>query len=197
MINTWFISDTHFGHTNILEYEKEARPFDSVEEMNEKIIENWNKTVNKKDVIYHLGDFAFGKHNVDIAERLNGRKKLVLGNHDVYDINTYMRHFERVYGVFQWNRCVLTHVPIHPGHLGQRFWMNIHGHLHSKTVQKPVEGWHELKNHLGLPVIVRKPFDNEFEDDINYYNVSCERHNLTPVHADVILDRLKEVDAAT
>ncbi len=175
MINIWFISDTHFGHTNILKYEKEARPFASVEEMNEKIIENWNKTVNQKDVVYHLGDFAFGKRNLAIAERLNGRKKLVLGNHDVYDFRLYVHYFERLYGVFQWNRCVLTHVPIHLDHLGHRFWINIHGHLHSKAVQKS--------------------FDHE--DDPNYFNVSCERHNLTPVHADVILDRLKEVDAAT
>ena len=79
MINTWFISDTHFKHKNILEYEKEARPFNTVEEMNEKIIDNWNHTVGIKDIVYHLGDFAFGKNNISIAARLHGRKRLVLG----------------------------------------------------------------------------------------------------------------------
>lgn len=195
MIDTYFISDTHFGHKNILEYEKEARPFDSLEEMNEKIIENWNKTVRPKDVVFHLGDFAFGKFNINIAERLNGRKKLVLGNHDVYDINTYLRYFERIYGAFHWNRCILTHVPVHPSNLGNRFWINVHGHLHSKTVQTPVEGWHEIQTTAHpIPILVRKPFDNEFEDDLSYFNVSCEQNNLTPIHADVIRERLKEID---
>lgn len=175
MIDTWFISDTHFGHKNILEYEKEARPFDTIEEMNEKIIANWNKTVSPKDLIYHLGDFAFGSDNIAIAGRLNGRKKLILGNHDVYDYSLYIPYFERLYGAFHWKKCILTHIPVHPDNLGHRFLINIHGHLHSRTV----------KDQLGLPP--------EWIDDPNYFNVSCERHNLTPVHADVILERLKEM----
>lgn len=177
MINTWFISDTHFSHKNILEYEKDARPFVSIEEMNEKIIDNWNKNVKPNDIIYHCGDFAFGYDNIDIAGRLNGRKKLILGNHDIYDYRLYFPFFERLYGAFHWKRCILTHIPVHPGNLGSRYWLNIHGHLHSRTI----------KDHLGLPT--------QWVDDPNYFNVSCERNNLTPIHADVILERLKELDS--
>lgn len=72
--NIWFISDTHFGHANILEYEKEARPFSSLEEMHEVMIERWNSVVQPKDILYHLGDFAFGRRGLSVASRLNGKK---------------------------------------------------------------------------------------------------------------------------
>lgn len=169
MTNTWFISDTHFGHKNIIEYEKQARLFNSVDEMNESIIENWNKVVRKKDVVYHLGDFAFGSHNIAIADRLSGRKKLILGNHDNHDIKFYLPHFEHISGAFVWKKCILTHIPIHCENVGYRFLLNLHGHLHSQSVKK----------------------DNK--DDEKYFNVSCERNNLTPIHADVIFERLIEI----
>src|SRR5580698_1315212 len=109
MTETWFTSDTHFGHKNILDYEKEARPFNTVEGMNEQLIANWNETVNKKDIVFHLGDFAFGAVNVAIADRLHGNKRLVMGNHDCHSFDLYVRHFQRLFGAHYWKRCVLTH----------------------------------------------------------------------------------------
>ncbi len=61
MSKTFFTSDTHFGHANIIKYDK--RPFDSVEQMNEVLIQNINEKVAKDDVLWHLGDFAFGPTN--------------------------------------------------------------------------------------------------------------------------------------
>ena len=174
MINTWFTSDTHFGHKNILEYEKDARPFSSVEEMNERLIDNWNSVVGSSDIIYHLGDFCFGKNNLDIAKRLNGKKRLVLGNHDNLPASSYLDCFEKLYGAHFWKRCILTHVPVHPNNLGSRAFLNVHGHLHSKVVKA-------------------KTFWNEELPDINYFNVSCEQNNLTPFHSDIIMDRIKEI----
>jgi calcineurin-like phosphoesterase family protein len=83
MSNVWITSDNHWGHKNIIKYCN--RPFSSVEEMNETLIDNWNSVVKSTDMVYHLGDFGFGKpeYLLDIFKRLNGsRKVLIKGNHD-------------------------------------------------------------------------------------------------------------------
>lgn len=176
MQETWFISDTHFGHENILEYEKEARPFSCLEEMHEVMIERWNNVVKPGDILYHLGDFAFGRHNIAIAERLNGKKRLVMGNHDTYPSSLYLNYFEKLYGCLFWHGCILSHMPVHPNGLGSRWLLNVHGHLHSKKVTYMSE------ESISVPT-----------EDLNYFNVSCEQNNLTPIHRDKIMERLKEL----
>jgi calcineurin-like phosphoesterase family protein len=180
MIETWFISDTHFGHKNILEYEKDARPFETLEEMHEVMIERWNSVVKPKDTIYHLGDFCFGKHNVSIASRLNGQKRLILGNHDSYDISLYREHFDKIYGCKFWNQCILSHMPVHPNGLGKRWKLNVHGHLHSRNVRRT---FHIDPTGCHLD-----------EYDPNYFNVSCEQNNLIPFHSDILMERIKQLN---
>jgi len=80
--NVFFTSDTHFYHTNIIEFCN--RPFKNMEDMNETLIANWNKAVGPDNIVFHLGDFClgnFGKWN-RILDRLNGKIHLILGNHD-------------------------------------------------------------------------------------------------------------------
>ena len=78
----YFISDTHFYHEKIIEYVN--RPFKDVEEMNNTLIDNWNKRIEPKDEVYILGDFSFGnkEQTLDLLDKLNGRKYLIKGNHD-------------------------------------------------------------------------------------------------------------------
>lgn len=173
MSDTWFIGDTHFGHANILKYEFVARPFATLEEMHEVMIERWNSVVKKGDKVFHLGDVAFGANNLQILNRLNGGKRLILGNHDRYNTAIYLDYFHIVHGVLFWNNCVLTHVPVHPNQLEHRSEFNIHGHLHSKYV--------ECESSDG----------SVFIPDKRYINVSCEHNNLTPINADIILQRIK------
>lgn len=80
--NIWFTSDTHFYHSKVIKMCN--RPFDDVEDMNESIINNYNKLVKKEDVGIFVGDIFFCSKTKarDIMSRLNGRKILVLGNHD-------------------------------------------------------------------------------------------------------------------
>lgn len=74
-------SDSHFGHANVIPYCQ--RPFRDVAHMNEVLIQNWNSVVNPEDEVIHLGDFSFNERVVaEILPRLNGKKTLVLGNHD-------------------------------------------------------------------------------------------------------------------
>lgn len=74
-------SDQHFGHTNVIRYCN--RPYSSVEEMNEAMIAEWNAVVGPEDTVYHLGDFSMSLGAMRAATpRLNGRKILIVGNHD-------------------------------------------------------------------------------------------------------------------
>jgi calcineurin-like phosphoesterase family protein len=75
----FFTADEHYGHTKIMQYCK--RPFDSIEEMDETIIERHNAVVRPKDTVYHLGDFSFWNHG-KYLDRLKGKHILILGNHD-------------------------------------------------------------------------------------------------------------------
>ena len=84
MSNTFFTADLHLGHYNIIRYCN--RPFSSVYEMDEAIIENWNDVVSPRDSVYVLGDFAYRTSTIyDVNKyfgRLAGNKLLILGNHD-------------------------------------------------------------------------------------------------------------------
>ena len=86
MAVTWFVSDTHFGHRNILsDRMHRPRPFASIEEHDERLISRWNDRVRDDDIVYHLGDFAFGGGHARaraIFDRLRGRKNLIIGNHE-------------------------------------------------------------------------------------------------------------------
>lgn len=82
-MNYWFTSDTHFGHANIIKYCN--RPFANSVEMNEAIIANWNSVVKDGDLVYHLGDFCFGREDYSFDSYLNRLKGLIVfvkGNHD-------------------------------------------------------------------------------------------------------------------
>jgi calcineurin-like phosphoesterase family protein len=83
MSRTWFTADQHFGHENVIRFCN--RPFSSVEEMDEAMIALWNGVVAPEDTVWHVGDFAYRCHPKrahEIFSRLNGRKFLVIGNHD-------------------------------------------------------------------------------------------------------------------
>lgn len=81
-MNTFFTSDTHFSHRNIIKYCN--RPFKDEKEMDETLIMNWNSVVRPEDTIYHLGDVGFTDEDklYRILKRLNGSIHLIWGNHD-------------------------------------------------------------------------------------------------------------------
>ena len=81
-MNKWFISDTHFSHNNIIRYT--GRPFQSVNEMDERLIENWNAHIAPQDIVFFLGDFGKGTTELlaTLCARLHGNKICIRGNHD-------------------------------------------------------------------------------------------------------------------
>lgn len=136
MSNVFFISDTHFSHKNVITFEKSSRPFDTIEEHDEFLIQRWNSVVTKRDLVYHLGDVYLGKKPDgmhEIFSKLNGRKVLVRGNHDLFPASEYLKVFEDVCGVVGKYGFVMSHVPLDPRSV-QRWGANVHGHLHSNKV---------------------------------------------------------------
>lgn len=133
----WLISDTHFGHAKIIDHCQ--RPFKSVEEMDETMIENWNNTVKPQDHVYHLGDVCFGQATLHrVLRRLNGRKRLILGNHDNQaPMKEYAKYFEKILCWRLFKPYILTHVPIHQDSFGKA-QINIHGHIHEKPAFSPL-----------------------------------------------------------
>lgn len=167
MANTFLISDTHFSHTNICKFLREdgskLRPWDDVNEMDHVLIENWNKVVGPKDKVYHLGDVFINKKARFILNGLNGDKVLIKGNHDIFDLATYTPFFRDIRAYHVLDKCILSHIPIHPQQLG-RFKGNIHGHLHE----------HVVRDHAG-------------NVDPRYLTMCVEHINFTPVELSVAL----------
>jgi len=135
-MNIFFISDTHFGHSNILNFKKDdgspLRVFPSIEDHDEYLIQRWNSTVKVTDKVYHLGDVgfkSFSKLAVTLS-RLNGQKILIKGNHDGFKLSQYAQFFKDVRGSHTINKFILSHIPIHPESLA-RWKGNVHGHLHA------------------------------------------------------------------
>ena len=141
MRKIFVISDTHFGHENILKFTGEdgahLRPFNSVEEMNECMITKWNETVGEQDIVYHLGDVFFGKGH-ECLKQLNGRKRLILGNHDNGKSKHLQDGFQKisVWRMFPEHNLVLTHIPILIPEVA-KYQYNVHGHIHDR--QSPTD----------------------------------------------------------
>lgn len=192
MKNKFYISDTHFGHTNSWEKFKLAdgsplRPFSSTEEMDEHMITKWNSVVGEYDIVYHLGDVCIGKKHLDKISRLNGKKKLIMGNHDIFKAQSYFdAGFYDVasYRVFV-DEFVCSHIPLHPDCISERFIANVHGHTHANSIMRETLKIDEieLRNHPDV-----SPYRTVIEKDPRYFAVCVEQINYTPIaHEDLKL----------
>ena len=143
--NLFFTSDTHFYHEAIIKFCN--RPFESVEEMNETLIRNWNETVPEDGTVFHLGDFAFGgwKEWMSVYNRLNGKIYLVLGNHDIKNAKQgFMDRFEHVSQQMSISvdgqKIILNHNPfLCYGGAYNGAWQ-LFGHVHSGPRSKTGKG---------------------------------------------------------
>jgi len=168
MNNIFFTADTHFNHSNIIEFCN--RPFSDVLEMNEILIQNWNKVIKKEDLIYHLGDFGFGelKH---ILDRLNGGIVLLVGSHDK-DTLMYSDRFVEIYDILEISPYDLKEeIFITLCHYAMRVWPKSHynswhlfGHSHNKL----------------------EPFGKSFD-------IGVDGHNFTPWSLDEIIEKMKKL----
>ena len=140
--------------------------------MTEGLIKNWNNVVGKNDIVYVVGDFALcGKQKIiEIGQRLNGHKRLVLGNHDQASVNTYREAgFEFIYNhhIVLDDFFIVSHVPL-VGISENTPFANIFAHVHDDPTYK--------------------------DYSCRSFCVSAERINYTPVDFKVIKEKMKAVE---
>lgn len=130
MSRVFLISDHHFGHSKVLEFES-SRKGASIEQHDIHLVHQHNSRVTKRDTVWFLGDVGFSKEAIEWAlPQMNGNKNLILGNHDRYDIDFYKQYFGKIKAMHGYKGGVLSHIPIHNGSL-DRWALNWHGHIHS------------------------------------------------------------------
>lgn len=175
MRNIWFISDHHAGHKNILNFLDDdgnrIRPFNSVEEMDEYMIDRHNSVVKDDDIVWFGGDATFNNKTFpNFITRLKGKKRIVLGNHDDGIFLAKGGWFQKIQLDRRFDEFgfIFEHKP---GRLDQAFnhrqqkqMAIVHGHIHQRHIPDPY-----------------------------YINVSCEVVDYTPVHIDEIVDRIKKI----
>lgn len=123
MSRVYVIADLHFGHAKIAA----LRGFDTAQAHDDALVAAWNRVVLKRDVVYVLGDVF----RCDRVPELNGTKKLAPGNHDTRPMAEYVKLFSQVRACFDFDGCLLTHIPVHPSQFA-RWPLNIHGHTHAR-----------------------------------------------------------------
>lgn len=174
MSDIWFISDTHWQHEAMLTFTGDdgspVRPgFSNAKELDDKMMENWNAVIKPNDKVWHLGDVFFGNFETyrdNIHKKLNGHKRLLIGNHD--NDPRLFNLFEKVQLIRNWSEhdFVASHIPMNKfscySHRKNKILVNVHGHVHSNDV--PEEG---------------------------YVNLSVERIGFAPIHLDDVISKVK------
>lgn len=165
----YYISDTHLGHKNIIKLDEQSvgRHFDSIEEHDNLIIENWNKTVKLSDKVYILGDFSWmnGHDTEEILRKLNGVKFLIKGNHDRWSKDSVCKgYFQGIYDYKMISdngrEVVLSHYPILFYQNQHKGAIHLYGHVHNtkeeELFQKAITN---VSSDINIPM--------------NSYNVGC------------------------
>lgn len=157
----FYISDMHIGHQNVLRHDN--RPFSDIQHMQAVMTANWNSAVAPTDEVYILGDFAWkNAQGLEMLSQLNGRKYLILGNHD--------KPTEEMKACFQWvkdyavikdgeTQVVLSHYPIAHWYNQYRGAVHLYGHVHNTKDYQAFLQYAQICKSLSIP----------FES----YNVGC------------------------
>lgn len=178
----WYSSDLHLWHENIIKYC--SRPFANAREMTEALITYHNELVQPEDHWTSLGDLTMLRGGRVQQEQLirairsmNGHKRLILGNHDHFDPETYIRAgFEKIRGTGQWvDRIIFSHYPIHPGSMG-RAKACVHGHTHDAPDEAPLISKRDDGTKRVQPFI----------------NISVERTDYRPITLGQINERIAD-----
>lgn len=153
----FFTSDTHFDDDRFNLF---YRPFKTIQEQEDYLVDKWNSVVGPKDEVFHIGDFATTDRGLEVIKRLNGKIHLVLGN---YDDPRPRKKLDELFasvvekGDLKLKNGEVVHLNHYPAKaVSDKF--NIVGHIHSL--------WKVQRNSI---------------------NVGCDAWNLTPVSEDEVI----------
>lgn len=178
----WFTSDLHFYHRNIMNYCN--RPWETVEEMNEALINNWNSVVKDDDIVFNLGDFAFASNSKwkELLEKLKGKHYLIIGNHDVsrYPGTKIMELFERV------EQQILLKIDEQYVYLNHYPFLCYGGSYRDNAVWQLFGHVHSSSNSSGLD-------DSRLIHLFPYqYDVGVDNNNYTPISWNQVKDKINQ-----
>jgi len=147
------------------------------------MIQRWNEVVQPQDHVWHLGDLTMHRkiHTIKyrILDRLNGHKRLLLGNHDLDTIQHYAEWFEKIKGSHVHDNILFTHIPVHPESLG-RFRANCHGHTHCNNYPPAIR-----YKHVNGVQDKQRPYSTP------YINVSVEQTAYWPISLEEIQELVR------
>lgn len=186
-MTNYYIADLHIGHLNVIKYDN--RPFVTLDEMNNKLIENWNCRVHSDDTVYILGDFIWGKDETwpYYVRLLAGRKVLIRGNHDPKEFDTTTQNLFLEITDYKeikdsGKHVTMCHYPI--PFFNHGFSSNaymLYGHVH-QTI--------EYKYALNLRREMKEKYMESGTPTGNFINVGCMMPymNYTPRTLDEIIE---------
>ena len=164
----YFISDLHFGHSNILSFDN--RPFKDITEHDEYIIEKWNETVGIDDDVFILGDISWynATKTIEIFKRLNGHKHLIIGNHDkkllkneeVRKLFVEITDYKELDIGINNKSIVLSHYPIPCYNNHYYGWYHLYGHVHNSFE------WNMMEN-------IKRQMTELYDMPCNMFNVGA------------------------
>lgn len=215
MANRFFAADLHLGHKGMVMFEvggKPIRPWgrpvgkgaleagriteeevlERLEAHDEAIIDNWNRVVGPNDKVEVLGDVVIGRSQRYLIGRLNGKKRLRMGNHDIFVRRwneDYKPYFEEITAYKVFDDLICSHIPLHPDSVKERWKANVHGHLHTGRVMKPnmdYYRWVFSDDSYGMKV----PPPEQIIDP-RYLCVSMEHIDFTPISMEEVYARIE------
>lgn len=159
----YYISDLHFGHANVIKFD--PRPFQSLKEMHQTIINNWNAVITPEDDVYILGDFAWKEQiGIEIISQLVGKKYLIKGNHDkmgshLESFFVWVKDYAIIQDKAQNTQVVMCHFPIAHWYNQYRHTVHLYGHVHNTQDYELFQQYGDLCREKNIPFLA--------------YNVGC------------------------
>lgn len=190
----YYIADCHFFHETLNE-KMDRRGFESVQAMNEYMVEKWNQKVRRNDEVVILGDFSWGnaRETNELLQRLHGKLYMIEGNHDYFlkksdfclERFVWIKHYAEMQD--NQRKVVLCHYPVmcyngqyRVDRKGNPRTYMLYGHVHDTTDQRLLEQFQEMTK----KTVVQSPDGKERTIPVNMINCFCMYSDYTPLTLD-------------